>query len=82
MSLSTTRTLIIHPDIKKLRNNSAVISGSINESVSLSMSLKLVVIATKIIKIATPRAGYLFGKGSTLDILNEIKEHKIDLIIV
>ena len=82
MSLSTTRTLIIHPDIKKLRNNSAVISGSINESVSLSMSLKLVVIATKIIKISTPRAGYLFGKGSTLNILNEIKEHKIDLIIV
>ncbi len=29
-----------------------------------------------------PRAGYLFGKGSTLNILNEIKEHKIDLIIV
>ena len=82
MSLSTTRTLIIHPDIKKLRNNSAVISGSINESVSLSMSLKLVVIATKIIKVSTPRAGYLFGKGSTLNILNEIKEHKIDLIIV
>jgi|TARA_B110000263_G_scaffold123536_1_gene107407 GTP-binding protein HflX len=82
VSLSTTRTLIIHPDIKKLRNNSAVISGSINESVSLSMSLKLVVIATKIIKISTPRAGYLFGKGSTLNILNEIKEHKIDLIIV
>lgn len=82
MSLSTTRTLIIHPDIKKLRNNSAVISGSIDESVSLSMSLKLVVIATKIIKISTPRAGYLFGKGSTLNILNEIKEHKIDLIIV
>ena len=82
MSLSTIRTLIIHPDIKKLRNNSAVISGSINESVSLSMSLKLVVIATKIIKISTPRAGYLFGKGSTLNILNEIKEHKIDLIIV
>ena len=82
MSLSTTRTLIIHPDIKKLRNNSAVISGSINESVSLSMSLKLVVIATKIIKISTPRAGYLFGKGSILNILNEIKEHKIDLIIV
>ena len=82
MSLSATRTLIIHPDIKKLRNNSAVISGSINESVSLSMSLKLVVIATKIIKISTPRAGYLFGKGSTLNILNEIKEHKIDLIIV
>ena len=82
MSLSTTRTLIIHPDIKKLRNNSAVISGSINESVSLSMSLKLVVISTKIIKISTPRAGYLFGKGSTLNILNEIKEHKIDLIIV
>ncbi|MDA9121957.1 GTPase HflX [Paracoccaceae bacterium] len=82
MSLSTTRTLIIHPDIKKLRNNSTVISGSIDESVSLSMSLKLVVIATKIIKISTPRAGYLFGKGSTLNILNEIKEHKIDLIIV
>ena len=82
MSLSTTRTLIIHPDIKKLRNNSAVISGSIDESVSLSMSLKLVVIATKIIKISTPRAGYLFGKGSTLNILNEINEHKIDLIIV
>ena len=82
MSLSTTRTLIIHPDIKKLRNNSAVISGSIDESVSLSMSLKLVVIAIKIIKISTPRAGYLFGKGSTLNILNEIKEHKIDLIIV
>ena len=82
MSLSTTRTLIIHPDIKKLRNNSAVISGSINESVSLSMSLKLVVIATKIIKISIPRAGYLFGKGSILNILNEIKEHKIDLIIV
>ena len=82
MSLSTTRTLIIHPDIKKLRNNAAVISGSINESVSLSLSLKLVVIATKIIKISTPRAGYLFGKGSTLNILNEIKEHKIDLIIV
>ena len=82
MSLSATRTLIIHPDIKKLRNNSAVISGSINESVSLSMSLKLVVISAKIIKISTPRAGYLFGKGSTLNILNEIKEHKIDLIIV
>ena len=82
MSLSTTRTLIIHPDIKKLRNVSAVISGSIKECVSLSMSLKLVVIATKIIKISTPRAGYLFGKGSTLNILNEIKEHKIDLIIV
>ena len=82
MSLSTTRTLIIHPDIKKLRNNSAVISGSIDESVSLSMSLKLVVIATKIIKISIPRAGYLFGKGSTLNILNEIKEHKIDLIVV
>ncbi|MGY9009954.1 MAG: GTPase HflX, partial [Rhodobacterales bacterium] len=43
---------------------------------------KLVVIASKIIKISTPRAGYLFGKGSTLYILNEIKEHKIDLIIV
>jgi len=82
VSLSTTRTLIIHPDIKKLRNVSAVISGSIKECVSLSMSLKLVVIATKIIKISTPRAGYLFGKGSTLNILNEIKEHKIDLIIV
>ena len=82
MSLSTIRTLIIHPDIKKLRNNAAVISGSINESVSLSLSLKLVVIATKIIKISTPRAGYLFGKGSTLNILNEIKEHKIDLIVV
>jgi len=82
VSLSTTRTLIIHPDIKKLRNNSAVISGSIKESVSLSMSLKLVVIATKIIKISTPRAGYLFGKGSTLNILDKIKEHKIDLIIV
>ena len=82
MSLSTTRTLIIHPDIKKLRNNAAVISGSINESVSLALSLKLVVIATKIIKISKPRAGYLFGKGSTLNILNEIKEHKIDLIIV
>jgi GTP-binding protein HflX len=82
VSLSTTRTLIIHPDIKKLRNNSAVISGSINESVSLSMSLKLVVIATKIIKISTPRAGYLFGKGASLNVLNEIKEHKIDLIIV
>ena len=82
MSLSTIRTLIIHPDIKKLRNNAAAISGSINESVSLSLSLKLVVIATKIIKISTPRAGYLFGKGSTLNILNEIKEHKIDLIVV
>ena len=82
MSLSTTRTLIIHPDIKILRNNAAVISGSINESVSLALSLKLVVIATKIIKISKPRAGYLFGKGSTLNILNEIKEHKIDLIIV
>ena len=82
MSLSKTRTLIIHPDIKKLRNESAVISGSIKESVSLCMSLKLVVIATKIIKISTPRAGYLFGKGSTLTILNEIKERKIDLVIV
>jgi len=82
VSLSTTRTLIIHPDIKILRNNAAVISGSINESVSLALSLKLVVIATKIIKISKPRAGYLFGKGSTLNILNEIKEHKIDLIIV
>jgi GTPase len=82
VSLSTTRTLIIHPDIKKLRNNAAVISGSINESVSLALSLKLVVIATKIIKISKPRAGYLFGKGSTLNISNEIKEHKVDLIIV
>ena len=82
MSSSTTRTLIIHPDLKKMRNVFSVISGSINESVSLSESLKLVVIATKIIKISIPRAGYLFGKGSTLNILNEIKEQKIDLVIV
>ena len=82
MSLGTTRALIIHPDIKKMRNDPSVISGSINESVSLSESLNLDVIATKIVKVSMPRAGYLFGKGSTLSILNEIKELKIDLIIV
>jgi GTP-binding protein HflX len=82
VSLSTTRTLIIHPDIKKLRNAFAIISGSINEAVSLSKSLKLVVIDTKVIKITTPRAGYLFGKGSTAMVLNEIEEKEIDLIIV
>ena len=82
MSLSTTRTLIIHPDIKKLRNEFAVISSSINEAISLSKSLKLIVIDTKVIKITTPRAGFLFGKGSTTIVLNEIEEKEIDLIIV
>ena len=82
MSLSETRVLVIHPDLKKLQNDKNDVNSSLAEAVSLAKSLNLNVIKQQLIKISTPRAGYLFGKGATESIFLVVKNLGIDLVII
>ena len=82
MNLNETRVLVLHPDIKQLQHDKKDVYYSLSEAVLLAKSLNLKVIKQRLIKISSPRSGYLFGKGATESISLAIKKISIDLVIV
>ena len=82
MNLNETRVLVLHPDIKQLQHDKKDVNCSLSEAVLLAKSLNLKVIKQRLIKISSPRSGYLFGKGATESISLAIKKISIDLVIV
>ena len=62
MSLSETRVLVIHPDLKQLQNDKNDVNSSLAEVVSLAKSLNLNVIKQQLINISAPELDTFLAK--------------------
>lgn len=77
-----TRTAVIHPDLRKQHERRAP-ENALEEAVSLAHALSgLEVIASKVVPVPKPRAGFLFGSGKTDELAQWIADERIDLLVI
>ena len=79
MKIDADRALLVHPEFKSSKSSNVI---SFEEAIALSKSLGLSIITKEIVKISSPKAGYLFGSGAIKKILDKINNLKIKLIVI
>ena len=79
MKIDADRALLVHPEFKSSKSSDVI---SFEEAIALSKSLGLSIITKEIVKISSPKAGYLFGSGAIKKILDKINNLKIKLIVI
>ena len=80
-SVETTRSLILHPDLK-LSDARGEPQHALAEAVSLASALNLDVVDAKVVPVSKPKAGTLFGSGKVDEIASFCKAEEIDLVLV
>ncbi len=78
----TTRTLVIHPDIKAERGANRSAQARLDEITGLASALDLDIVDSRIDVVSVVRPGTLFGSGKLKEFKDLVHDEKIDLLIM
>jgi GTP-binding protein HflX len=83
-----TAAFVLHPDLKTVPASAEAGAASrtpqarLEEAEGLALALGLDVRGARVVPLARPKAGTLFGSGKVEELADEIREREIELVIV
>ena len=78
--ISTPRSLVIHPRVQKNSKDHAELK--LEEAIGLAFALETDVVMSQIVPVRDIRPGTYFGGGKVEEFCQDIKRHKIGLLII